>query len=114
MFNIPILSIPIPQAKTGTLTPNGYVISGLKIPEPASSIQPRSGCFANNSAEGSVKGKYAGFIFICSDRLPACRGKWGVFSRETNSKDSKCADGAFYKRSKWSTGKYERARKTAR
>jgi len=62
ILNIPTLPIPIPQAITGTLIPKGFVISGLNNPAPPSSIHPRSGCFANNSQDGSVNGKYAGLI----------------------------------------------------
>ena len=66
MLNIAILSIPNPHAITGMSIPSGFVISGLNIPDPPSSIHPISGCFANNSADGSVNGKYAGLILIWS------------------------------------------------
>lgn len=44
--------------------PKGFVTSGLKIPLPPSSNQPRTGCFTCISIEGSVKGKYAGTYLI--------------------------------------------------
>ena len=45
-LNIANLSKPSPHAITGTSIPRGLHISGLKMPEPANSIQPNSGCLA--------------------------------------------------------------------
>ncbi len=66
-LNIPILSIPKPQAHTLMFLPNkGMTTSGLKIPAPPSSIHPSCGCLANSSALGSVNGKYPGTMRISS------------------------------------------------